>query len=225
MFHRRTNRNCLLTFVYLLSCLFFTACNKGFTLKIKDQDVLAFGAQDSCNFITTNVLSNTLRVSWKSSTPATFIITSGVPAEYDESIKTAAAKWNSVIGKTIITIVRNNGFTNPPGNDNVNAIYWMTDWETENASQQARTAVRWDVSKIIDADVRINAKNFQFYKVGDLNSADRVNFDSLILHELGHAAGLTHISDLESVMQVYLKTQTVRTQPGTVDITSMKCEY
>ncbi len=212
-------------FVYLLSCFSLAACNKGFTLKIQDQDVLAFGAQDSCNFITTNVLANNLRISWKSSTPIYFVITSSVPQEFDVDIQSAAAKWNAVVGKDLIHAARDSNFTKPPGNDGANGIYWMTEWEPENANQQARTAVRWDISRIVDADIRINAKNFSFYRTADASSTGRVNFESLILHELGHAAGLTHISEESSVMQISLKNQTLRTQPGTVDTTSLKCEY
>ena len=96
---QRKNHTHLSIFVYALVGLLLTSCNKGFTLKIQDQDVLAFGAQDSCNFITTTVLANSLRISWKSSTPIYFIITAGVPTDFDQDIQSAAAKWNSVIGK------------------------------------------------------------------------------------------------------------------------------
>lgn len=222
---QRKNDGHLSIFVYLLMSFLLTSCNKGFTLKIQDQDVLAFGAQDSCNFITTSVLANSLRISWKNSTPIYFIITASVPTEFDQDIQSAAAKWNSVVGKELIHVGRDSNFTKAPGNDGANAIYWMEDWEPENAMQQARTAVRWDVSRITDADIRINAKNFTFYKTSDPNTGGQVNFESLILHELGHAAGLTHIADESSVMQATLKSKTLRTQPGSVDTTSLKCEY
>ncbi len=205
--------------------LLLFGCNKGFTIKIQDQDVLALGAQESCNFITTTVLSNSLRVSWKDATPATFIITAAVPAAFDSDIRSAAAKWNAVVGKQLIIIVRSNDFTGPPANDGVNAIYWMTDWESANANQQARTAVRWDISKITDTDIRVNAKNFQFYSSSEPDPNGRVNFESLILHELGHALGLTHIALQNSVMQVTLQSATLRNQPGAIDSSSLKCEY
>ena len=171
-------------------CVFTVGCSKGFTLKINDQDVLAFGSQDSCNFITTAVLSNTLRVSWKSATPITLIITAGVPAEFDTEIISAAAKWNSSLGKNLFVVRRDNGFSNPPGSDGVNAIYWLTDWQVEQAVQQARTAVRWDVSKLQDTDVRINAKNFNFYKTGDIDINGKIHLESLLIHEFGHTFGL-----------------------------------
>ncbi len=211
--------------VYSLVLLILSSCNKGFTLKIQDQDVLALGAQESCNFITTSVLSNTLRVSWKNATPATFIITSNVPTTFDSEIINAAEKWNTLIGKPLLTITRDPGFTSPPSNDGANGIYWMTEWEPENPDQQARTAVRWDVSKIVDADIRINAKNFQFFKTGESSAGGKINFESLILHELGHGLGLTHVAVQESVMQIYLAAGTVRNQPGATDRSSLKCEY
>ncbi len=206
-------------------CVFAVGCNKGFTLKINDQDVLAFGSQESCNFITTNVLSNTLRISWKSATPIILVITADVPPQFDSEIINAAAKWNSSLGKNLLIVRRDNGFSNTPGNDGVNAIYWLTEWQADQAAQQARTAVRWDVSKLQDTDVRINAKNFTFYKTGDVDISGKIHLESLMIHEFGHVLGLTHISDLNSVMQTQLKSATTRNQPGAIDLSSVNCEY
>ena len=206
-------------------CLFASGCNKGFTLKIEDQDVLAFGSQDSCNFITTTVLSNTLRVSWKSATPINLIITASVPTDFDSEILNAAEKWNSSLGRNLMIVGRDNRFANGPGNDGVNAIYWSTEWQTEQAAQQARTAVRWDVSKLKDTDVRINAKNFDFYKTGDQDLSGKIHLESLMIHEFGHVLGLTHIADIASVMQTQLKSATTRNQPGAIDLSSANCEY
>ncbi len=214
----------LFIFIFGL-CLSTTGCNKGFTLKIDDQDILAFGSQESCNFITTNLLSNTLRVSWKSATPVTLIITAGVPPEFDSEILRAAAKWNSSLGKNLFIVRRDNSFTNPPGNDGVNAIYWSTDWQADQAAQQARTAVRWDVSRLKDTDVRINAKNFDFYKTDDVEHSGKIHLESLMIHEFGHVLGLTHIADLASVMQTQLRSETTRNQPGAIDLSSVNCEY
>lgn len=213
-------QNILIIFL-AMCCGFLASCNKNFTMKIGDQDVYAFGAEDPCNFIT----SNGLRVSWKSSPPVHLIITASVPTEYDSEILKAADIWNSVRGRQLVYIYRDNSFSNPPGYDHVNAIYWSTTWDTELANQQARTAVRWDISKIQDADVRINAKNFSFYKDGDTDTFGKVHMQSLILHELGHAVGLVHIEEPDSVMQAYLKSQTVRIKPGAIDNSSLSCEY
>lgn len=206
-------------------CLLAAGCNKGFTLKIQDQDVFAFGSQDACNFITTTVLANSLRISWKTSTPVTFIITSSVPIEYDAEIKAAATKWNATLQKNLILVVRDDGFRNSPGTDRTNAIYWSSDWDSDQPSQQARTAVRWDISKLIDADIRINAKNFTFSKTDDASLQGKVNLESLLVHEFGHAMGLMHIAESSSVMQTHLASGALRNQPGAVDARSMNCEY
>lgn len=77
-----------------------------------------------------------------------------------------------------------------------------------------------------DADIRINAKNFSFYKASDKNDTyGKVHLESLIIHEMGHVFGLAHIEESDSVMQAYLKSQTIRDTPGAIDIRSMNCEY
>lgn len=206
--------------IIAMSCGFLMSCNKGFTLKIGDQDIFAFGPQESCNFVTTNGL----RVSWKSSVPVNLIITSSVPTQFDSEIYKAAATWNGYKGRYLITAHRDNSFTNGPGDDKQSAIYWSTDWNDE-PTQQARTSVRWDISKIKDADIRINAKNFTYYKDSDLDTYGKIHFESLILHEMGHVLGLSHIEKSGSVMQAYLKTQTVRNVTSDTDNNSLNCEY
>ena len=200
---------------------FFSSCSKGVSLKISDQDVYAFGSQESCNFIT----SNGYRISWKSSPPISFIITADVPAEYDSEISKAVDIWNKGNGHQLITVYRNNNLSTTPAVDQVNAIYWMKTWDDDLPKQQARTGVHWDGNKLTDADIRINGKNFTFYKDGDVDTFGKVHFQSLILHEFGHALGLVHIEQPDSVMQAYLKSQTVRVQPASVDLNSLSCEY
>jgi hypothetical protein len=196
-------------------------CNKNATLKIGDQDVFAFGAQESCNF----VVSNGLRVSWKESVPVKLIITRSVPTEYDSEILSAVKIWNSVKGRQLVNAYRDDSFSNPPGNDGTNAIYWSSSWEDDLRDQQARTSVRWDISKILDSDIRINAKNFVYYKNGEIGTNGKVHLESLVLHEMGHAFGLAHNEDPDSVMNAYLKSETVRDKPGAVDKSSLSCEY
>ena len=215
----------ILFLFFAVGCSLFSGlllgCGKNFSLKIGDQDIYAFGNEESCNFIT----SNGFRVSWKSSPPVNIIITPSVPTEYDSVILNAALIWNSAKGRPLVKVYRDDSFKNDPGYDQTNAIYWMTTWDDDLGNQQARTSVRWDGSKLQDADIRINAKNFLYYKEGDTSIGGRVHLESLILHEFGHALGLVHNEQTESVMQAYLKSQTVRNQPGPVDVRSLGCEY
>lgn len=207
----------------LIVVLFLGSCGKnGLTLKIGDQDVLALGNIESCNFVQN---SSGLRVSWKSSTPVKFIIGSSVPAKYDDTIVKAATIWNTYLNTGLISVHRDNSLTNGPGDDRFNLIYWVTDWPAAQAQEQARTGIRWDISKLRDADIKINAKSFQFYADGETDTTDKVSLLSLMIHEMGHGVGLKHIGDGDSVMQTHLATGKERSTPAKVDTDSLGCEY
>ncbi len=213
-----------LNLVFVLTVLlqfFFLGCSKGFVLKIGDQDLFAFGSVDACNFVQNN---QGARISWKSSVPVHFIITSTVPAEYDQAIINAAGTWNSMKRMNLIEVHRDNSYPATAANDGTNGIYWLSTWDPDRVKEQGRTAIKWDVSKIRDADIKINAENFKYYVAGDSSSSGKINVESLILHEMGHALGLKHIEQPSSSMQPYLSFGVSRTA-GDVDINSLNCEY
>lgn len=174
-----------------------------------------------CNFITNNL---GVRVSWKSAPPIYFRITPSVPAKFDSAIASAARKWNNT-HRTLILVSRDNNYTQPPAENGVNAIYWMNEWSSSSPNEQARTSVNWNLSKITDTDIKINAKNFSYYIDSDENQNGKVHLESLLVHEFGHALGLSHILERTSVMQPTLDSQTTRNQPGWVDMDSLNCEY
>jgi hypothetical protein len=206
----------------LTALLCLSNCNKGFSLKIGDQDVFASSSQDSCNFVQN---SQGIRVSWKSSTPFHLIITANVPTDFDSAIIQAATTWNIRKPMNLIEIHRDNSYPTVASEDGVNGIYWMTEWAADQPDQQARTSIKWDISKLVDSDIKINAKNFKFYKTGDPNPAGKINIESLMLHEFGHAMGLKHLNAGGSVMQPTLSSATDRNEPAQVDLNSLNCEY
>ena len=101
----------------------------------------------------------------------------------------------------------------------------MNEWSSSSPNEQARTSVNWNLSKITDTDIKINAKNFSYYIDSDENQNGKVHLESLLVHEFGHALGLSHILERTSVMQPTLDSQTTRNQPGWVDMDSLNCEY
>lgn len=207
----------------LIVVLFLGSCGKkGLTLKIGDQDVLALGSVESCNFVQS---SGGMRVSWKSSTPVKFIISPSMPTKFDATIIKAANIWNTYLNTGLISVHRDNSITNGPGNDRYNLIFWVTDWPAGQAQEQARTGIRWDISKLRDADIKINAKTFEFYADGETNTSGKVSMLSLMIHEMGHGVGLKHIDDIVSVMQTHLATGKERSTPAKVDTDSLGCEY
>ena len=116
--------------IILINFLFLTllfSCKKGFTLKIGDQDILAFGSVEDCNFVQN---SQNLRVSWKSSTPIHFIITSSVPVEFDTAIINAANTWNSLKNTYLIEVHRDNSLKPTASTDGINGIYFSGIHET-----------------------------------------------------------------------------------------------
>lgn len=203
--------------------LVLNGCSKrGLTLKIGDQDVLALSSIESCNFVQN---SQGIRVSWKSATPINFMINADIPSKYDATIEHAATIWNNYLHKDLIHVYRNNSFTNPPGDDKYNVIYFMTTWPVDQNMEQARTAIRWDVSKLRDSDIKVNAANFSLYADGETAIQGQISLLSLMLHEMGHAVGLKHIPDNLSVMQTHLGSNTDRNTPAPVDLESLGCEY
>ena len=153
------------------------------------------------------------------------IIHKSVPPEFDAAIVAAAQKWNSGKGKKLISVYRDDTWDSPPASDKKNGIYWMLDWDEDSAKEQARTSTRYDLSRIVDSDIRINAKNFTFYSEPQKNNPNsEVHLESLLVHEFGHALGLQHFSEA-GVMLPTLKGGVVRNEPSSYELKELGCEY
>ena len=210
----------------LIACSIFIlfsnpSCKKGQAFRFGDQDLFAFGAQDSCHF---NRNSVGVRISWKGSMPVNMIIHSSVPEKYDADILSAADRWNSAKGRTLITVARDNSVSNQIGNDRKNMIFWSTDWDASNSKEQARTSTNTNLSRIIDADIKINAKSFNYSVTAQSLGSSAVNLESLILHEMGHVLGLQHF-DGTGVMGAYLPNAKLRFNLSSDELSELSCEY
>ncbi len=207
-----------------ITCVFLAAqsCKKGQAFRIGDQDLFAFGAQDSCHF---NRNSVGVRISWKGSIPVNMIIHNTVPVKYDADIISAANRWNAALGKTLITVVRDNSFNEGPGSDRKNIIYWSSDWDPASAQEQARTVSNTDISRIIDSDIKINAKNFAYSLTTQALGTTAVNLESLVLHEMGHVLGLQHFEGDGYVMSPVLPGGKVRLTFSSNELSELSCEY
>lgn len=208
----------ILLFIILVAT---TGCKKGQAFRFGDQDLFAFGAQDSCHFTRNNL---GVRISWKGSMPVNMIIHKSVPEKYDADIISAANRWNTAKGRTLITVARDNSFPDGPGNDRKNIIYWSSDWDSSNTKEQARTVSNTDLSRIIDSDIKINAKNFAYTLTTQAASTAAVNLESLVLHEMGHVLGLQHFEG-SGIMSTHLASGKLRFNFSSEELSELSCEY
>ena len=176
--------------------------------------------QDSCNFVEN---SDQQRVSWGSRVPVILYIDGSVPTQYYGAIQNAADTWNKALGRELIKI---GGLTasNGPAQDGTNIIYFLDTWESDRSNEQARTTVYWSSNRIYEADIRVNQKDFDFFW-GDDPVANRVDVQSLVLHEMGHLLGLAHDTTPKSVMAASLPSAYLRRDLSTVNVSSISCEY
>lgn len=166
------------------------------------------------------------RVSWKYKGKITLYIHESVPAELRGAVFSAAATWEKSLGHKLFNIVTEN-MTGPiePRQDGKNVIYFMDTWETQKYTEQARTSIYWNGDQIVEADIRINSKDFKFYWKPQQQSLSKVNFEALVLHEMGHVLGLKHEDVKESVMATYLPSGQDRIHLAATDINHLQCEY
>lgn len=178
-------------------------------------------AQPDCGFVQ-NVYGE--RISWKDSGTIPLYVHESFPTAMLPALEKAIARWEQTMGRAVFRI-QQTGYQSPgPSQDGMNVIYWMTSWESNKSTEQARTSVYWVGDQIKEADIRINDKNFDFYLEAPKAGSD-VHLESILVHELGHVLGLKHRDDSGSVMATYLSAQTKRTSIASVDIEDLKCEY
>lgn len=177
--------------------------------------------EESCSFVRNSLQQ---RVSWNNSLPINIYVHESLKAEYVSALTSAIRTWETALGKHLITIAGVIGGPATPSRDGVSIIYVMDTWEADRPSEQARTTIYWKGDQIVEGDIRINDKNFDFFS-GDSVVASSVDIESLFLHELGHLLGLAHNSTPGSVMAERLASGYKRREASSADLASLKCEY
>ncbi len=191
--------------------------------------------QNDCGFVQ-NVYGQ--RISWKSRSPIRLFINASVPKELRPAIYRAAATWDAQIGKKVFEISEDSTMASAsPSRDQKNAIYFLSDWESDRISEQGRTSVYWAGDEIQEADIRINSADFSYYdqnpqvligssrlKKQGRTTTDGYSFEALLLHEMGHFLGLKH-REGSSVMATHLAAFANRVQLAAGDQEAVTCEY
>ncbi len=210
-------------FFYLLKFIFIamvlSSC--GVWLGPGDEDNLATAAQASCGFLQN---SYGQRVSWKQSSPVLFYIDPSFSLVEEAAVIRAAQKWEQVVGRPLAVFqkVPRDQFWSP-ARDRRNTIYYLNEWPLSYSNQQAITHLYWAKNQLLEADIKVNAKYFRYFIEGLDNTS--VHFESLMIHELGHALGLTHYYEAPTVMWSILALGVVRNKLSQKDESNLTCEY
>lgn len=181
--------------------------------------------QEACTFVQNKQKQ---RVSWKSNLPIKFKIHKDVPQAARESLTKAAMEWNLISTQNVIEFLPGDSTKSPSNSyaDRTPTIFWLTSWEDSRKSEQARTTVVWSGTTIRDADIRINAEDFEFNFANEDFSPLKVDFISLLVHEMGHALGFAHSDTSKSVMYPRLSKNFDRRDIRHIsDLESYACEY
>lgn len=178
--------------------------------------------EESCNFVQNSQLQ---RVSWKGQLPVELYIHESVPMTYYPAVLNAMAKWEYEVGQPVFKLAGVIGGSQNGGEkDGRNVIYYSENWDSSRPREQGRTTIYWLGDMITEADINLNAENFSFF-TGQLPQANKVDMDSLVVHELGHVLGLQHNDAQPSVMATTLGSSIIRREPKPADVDSFKCEY
>lgn len=210
--------------IVLIFSLFLVSisCQQGKLLGPESKTDLATESQESCGYIQNEFGE---RVSWKSNLPVKLYIDSSVPTDMADVITIATQKWEKAASKKLFELQKSaQAISVKPSNDNINSIYWSKTWDDNKQAQQAITTLIFNGPLISEADIKINAKDYEFYTDSPQNSL-QISFESIMLHELGHVLGFKHLTIKPTVMWPTLAPAFLRIDLYSNDLKTLKCEY
>lgn len=191
-------------------------------------------AEEPCNFVQNSFGQ---RVSW-ARMPIQFYVDDSLSDQQYYGLERAMQVWNDYFDRPVFSLIgRTTHLPDPKFNgqgrvvpDGYNGVYIVDGSYFQNTStkdEQARTSISYRGDMIYEADILIDATERFYYEKQEIRSSQRkINFESLLVHELGHVLGLEHIEDAAgSVMHPKLQFGEYRVDITDADYESLACEY
>lgn len=159
-------------------------------------------------------------LSWSTEFPIKLTLDQSIPTNFYPDIFNAIITWNEAARIELFSLEsRSDDLT--PQQDGKNLISWQTVWNKQE-NLQASTDLYWNEAQIMEADITLNAQHF---RIRSNPKEQDLDFQSLLIHELGHALGLSHAHDENSVMMASLPLGETRRHPSVKDIQNIRCRY
>lgn len=159
-------------------------------------------------------------VGWQSF-PVMYYIEEDVPEEMIAPIKEAAGIWNKELGFTAVLFYPVKAKVLDKSIIQKNIIYWSKTSSIVGKNQAITLSFYDNYGKLDAAPIVINSVNFK-YSFNELDE-NKVDMVSLMIHEFGHALGLDHSKETESVMGAVLPNAHLRQKISSLDKASVLC--
>lgn len=152
--------------------------------------------------------------------PIELYISDAVPEKYYNSIQLAINTWSIPLSKWAFQIVDYKYHSVKNHQDGKNVLYIFYDHWNSNMTYSGVINRYSYGNKMTESDIILNGFIYNF----SLDPAEEeMDFESVLLHELGHALGLDHTPG--TVMDAHLSTGTIRRDLTQIDIDNIRCGY
>lgn len=153
-----------------------------------------------------------LDLRWSSSDlPIKVYISNSYEINVQNAIISAMNTWNSAIGfdvfeHEIVNNIYDYDSIEAFLNDNLTSVSFPSRWPAQTVDfVLASTSLKRVGNRIIKGDIMFNVTNPKYEFSASLPLNDKVDIESVVLHELGHLLGLNHVDTAEDHYSVMHK--------------------